>query len=87
MSSYEIEDDVLDNLQEFSFANSLYLGICEGLASEIAARRTAMENATRNSGKDLRENLLRMKMIPSELFNKFANFFDFLYSLQLKLCR
>jgi hypothetical protein len=30
--------------------NSLYAAIAEGQASELAARRTAMENATKNAG-------------------------------------
>jgi len=47
---YEIEDDVLANLQEFSFANSLYWAMVEGHAAEICAKRTAMENATKNAG-------------------------------------
>jgi len=49
-ASYEIEDDVLTNLQEFSFANSIYWGLVEGHASEMSAKRTAMENATKNAG-------------------------------------
>jgi F-type H+-transporting ATPase subunit gamma len=49
-STYEIEDDVLENLQEFAFANSIYWGLVEGHAAEMAAKRTAMENATKNAG-------------------------------------
>ena len=49
MTSYEIEDDVLDNLQEFAIANSIYRAMSEGQAAEISARRTAMENATKNA--------------------------------------
>ncbi|KAI8147752.1 ATP synthase F1, gamma subunit [Fennellomyces sp. T-0311] len=47
---YEIEDDVLANLQEFTFANSLYWALVEGHASEMCAKRAAMENATNNAG-------------------------------------
>lgn len=47
---YEIEDDVLANLQEFTFANSLYWAMVEGYASEMCAKRAAMENATNNAG-------------------------------------
>ncbi|CAO3666016.1 unnamed protein product [Rhizopus stolonifer] len=47
---YEIEDDVLANLQEFNFANSVYWALVEGHASEMSAKRTAMENATKNAG-------------------------------------
>lgn len=49
-SVYEIEDDVLANLQEFNFANSIYWAMVEGHASEMSAKRTAMENATKNAG-------------------------------------
>jgi F-type H+-transporting ATPase subunit gamma len=49
-SVYEIEDDVLANLQEFSFANSLYWAMVEGHAAEVCAKRAAMENATKNAG-------------------------------------
>lgn len=41
---------MVENLQEFHFANALYWAIAEGQASELAARRTAMENATKNAG-------------------------------------
>ncbi|KAI9028687.1 ATPase, F1 complex, gamma subunit domain-containing protein [Hyaloraphidium curvatum] len=51
LSQYEIsEDEITENLGEFHFANALYWGIAEGQASELAARRTAMENATKNAG-------------------------------------
>jgi F-type H+-transporting ATPase subunit gamma len=49
-SVYEIEDDVLANLQEFSFANGLYWAMAEGHAAEMCAKRAAMENATKNAG-------------------------------------
>jgi F-type H+-transporting ATPase subunit gamma len=41
---------VLQNYAEFSFANALYSSLAEGHAAEISARRTAMENATKNAG-------------------------------------
>ncbi|KAI9315069.1 ATPase, F1 complex, gamma subunit domain-containing protein [Dichotomocladium elegans] len=47
---YEIEDDVLANLQEFTFANSIFWALVEGHASEMCAKRAAMENATNNAG-------------------------------------
>ncbi|KAG2221762.1 hypothetical protein INT45_003402, partial [Circinella minor] len=49
-AAYEIEDDVLANLQEFTFANSIYWALVEGHASEMCAKRAAMENATSNAG-------------------------------------
>ncbi|RIA84544.1 ATP synthase F1, gamma subunit [Glomus cerebriforme] len=48
--AYEVEDDVLENLQEFAFANSIYWGLVEGHAAEMASKRSAMENATKNAG-------------------------------------
>ncbi|KAI9298200.1 ATP synthase F1, gamma subunit [Neoconidiobolus thromboides FSU 785] len=49
-SAYELEEDeVLQNFQEFLFANSVYWGLIEGYASEMAARRTSMENASKNA--------------------------------------
>jgi F-type H+-transporting ATPase subunit gamma len=50
MAQFEIEDDVVENFAEFTFANALYHAMVEGHASEMAARRTAMENATKNAG-------------------------------------
>jgi F-type H+-transporting ATPase subunit gamma len=50
-SQYEIEDDVLDNLYEYQFANTLFWTLTESHAAEMAAKRTAMENATKNAGK------------------------------------
>ncbi|KAJ1550495.1 atp3 gamma subunit of the F1 sector of mitochondrial F1F0 ATP synthase, partial [Cladochytrium tenue] len=48
--AYEVDDDVLKNYEEFTFANALYWAISEGYASEMAAKRSAMENATKNAG-------------------------------------
>ncbi|KAI8068326.1 ATP synthase F1, gamma subunit [Gongronella butleri] len=49
-AAYEIEDDVLANLQQFTFANSVYHALAEGHAAEMCAKRAAMENATKNAG-------------------------------------
>ena len=51
LSAYEVEGETLKNFADFSFANSLFWALSEGYASEMAARRTAMENATKNAGK------------------------------------
>lgn len=49
-SLYEIEDDeVLQNFQEFLFGNAIYWALVEGYAAEMAAKRTSMENATKNA--------------------------------------
>ena len=50
LSVYEIEEDVLENFTQFMFGNILYLGLAEGYCSEMCARRTAMEGATKNAG-------------------------------------
>ncbi|KAJ1650705.1 atp3 gamma subunit of the F1 sector of mitochondrial F1F0 ATP synthase [Dispira simplex] len=49
-SAYEVEGEVLENLQEFLMANSIHWALVEGHAAEMAAKRTAMENATKNAG-------------------------------------
>ncbi|CAG8459467.1 7530_t:CDS:2 [Scutellospora calospora] len=72
--AYEIEDDVLENLQEFAFANSIYWGLAEGHASEMASKRTAMENATKNAGEmidklTLTYNRGRQAVITNELID------------------
>ncbi|KAI8925550.1 ATPase, F1 complex, gamma subunit domain-containing protein [Entophlyctis helioformis] len=50
LAAYEMEDDVLKNFEEFTLANTLYWAIAEGYASEMCAKRAAMENATKNAG-------------------------------------
>lgn len=50
ISVYEIEDNVLQNFQEFQAANTIYQAMAEGHASEVAAKMSAMDNATRNAG-------------------------------------
>eukprot|EP00842_Homolaphlyctis_polyrhiza_P002276 jgi/Hompol1/3049/HPOL_006312-RA len=50
IAAYEFEDDLLKNFEEFNFANTLYCAFAEGYASEMCAKRTAMENATKNAG-------------------------------------
>ena len=49
-AKYEGEEEVVAHYAEFCLANSLYAAITEGNASEMAAKRTAMENATKNAG-------------------------------------
>jgi F-type H+-transporting ATPase subunit gamma len=73
-SVYEIEDDVLANLQEFTFANSLYWALVEGHAAEMCAKRTAMENATKNAGEMIQKltmtfNRGRQAVITNELID------------------
>ncbi|KAI8373964.1 ATP synthase F1, gamma subunit [Choanephora cucurbitarum] len=71
---YEIEDDVLANLQEFTFANSVYWAMAEGHASEMSAKRAAMENATKNAGEMINKltmtfNRGRQAVITNELID------------------
>lgn len=43
ISAFEVEDEALGNLREYSLANSLYWALAEGHACEQSARRNAME--------------------------------------------
>jgi len=49
-AAFEIDDEVLGNLQEYALANSLYWALAEGHACEQSARRNAMDNASKNAG-------------------------------------
>ncbi|KAJ9615262.1 atp3 gamma subunit of the F1 sector of mitochondrial F1F0 ATP synthase [Cladophialophora chaetospira] len=49
-AAFEIDDEVLANLREYSLANSLYWALAEGHACEQSARRNAMDNASKNAG-------------------------------------
>lgn len=42
-AAYEIDDEVLANLREYSLANTLFWALAEGHACEISARRNAMD--------------------------------------------
>ena len=69
---YEAEDDVLQNLQEFNVANALFAAMADGYAAEIAAKMTAMDNATSNAGELIGKlsivyNRTRQAVITSEL--------------------
>ncbi|KAI8987656.1 ATP synthase F1, gamma subunit [Mycotypha africana] len=73
-SVYEIEDDVLANLQEFTFANGVYWAMVEGHAAEMCAKRAAMENATKNAGEMIQKltmtfNRGRQAVITNELID------------------
>ncbi|KAJ1733147.1 atp3 gamma subunit of the F1 sector of mitochondrial F1F0 ATP synthase [Coemansia sp. BCRC 34490] len=72
--AYEYQEDVLENLNEFLFANSLHWALVEGHAAEMAAKRTAMENATKNAGDminrlTLQYNRGRQAVITNELID------------------
>jgi F-type H+-transporting ATPase subunit gamma len=42
-AAFEIDDEVLGNLREYTLANSLYWALAEGHACEQSARRNAMD--------------------------------------------
>ncbi|RKP31617.1 ATP synthase F1 gamma [Metschnikowia bicuspidata] len=51
LSKYELEnEEVPETVAEFSLANSLLSAQAEGYASEVSARRNAMDNASKNAG-------------------------------------
>ncbi|KAF2099553.1 ATP synthase F1, gamma subunit [Rhizodiscina lignyota] len=50
IAEFEMDDGVLENLREYSLANSLYWALAEGHACEQSARRNAMDNASKNAG-------------------------------------
>ncbi|KAF9967880.1 atp3 gamma subunit of the F1 sector of mitochondrial F1F0 ATP synthase [Mortierella alpina] len=71
-AAYELDDDVLSNYNEFLLANNIYWALVEGHASEMSAKRTAMENATKNAGEmvdrlTMTYNRTRQAAITSEL--------------------
>jgi F-type H+-transporting ATPase subunit gamma len=64
--------EMVDNFVEFSLANLLFWGLVEGRAAEMASRRMAMENATKNSEQivqnlTMRYNRTRQAVITNEL--------------------
>ncbi|KAJ7131341.1 ATPase, F1 complex, gamma subunit domain-containing protein [Mycena epipterygia] len=48
-SKYEMEDDFTRDLAEFSLANAVFAALVESHACEQNARRTAMDNASKNA--------------------------------------
>ncbi|KAI1321047.1 atp3 gamma subunit of the F1 sector of mitochondrial F1F0 ATP synthase [Mortierella claussenii] len=71
-AAYELEDEVLQNYSDFLFANNVYWALVEGHASEMSAKRNAMENATKNAGDmvdrlTMTYNRTRQAAITSEL--------------------
>ncbi|KAK4083552.1 uncharacterized protein Triagg1_1214 [Trichoderma aggressivum f. europaeum] len=72
ISAFEVEDEALGNLREYSLANSLYWALAEGHACEQSARRNAMENASKNAGEMIGKyqilyNRTRQAVITGEL--------------------
>ncbi|KHN96278.1 ATP synthase gamma chain [Metarhizium album ARSEF 1941] len=72
ISAFEVDEDALDNLREYSLANNLYWALAEGHACEISARRNAMDNASKNAGEMIGKyqilyNRTRQAVITGEL--------------------
>ncbi|KJZ79043.1 ATP synthase subunit gamma [Hirsutella minnesotensis 3608] len=72
ISAFELDDEVLANLREYSLANSLYWALAEGHACEQSARRNAMDNASKNAGEMIGKyqilyNRTRQAVITGEL--------------------
>lgn len=42
-SAFEVDEELLPNLREYSLANAIYWGLAEGHACEQSARRNAMD--------------------------------------------
>ncbi|KAG0295563.1 atp3 gamma subunit of the F1 sector of mitochondrial F1F0 ATP synthase [Dissophora globulifera] len=71
-TAYEVDEEVLGDYKEFLFANNIYWALVEGHASEMSAKRNAMENATKNAGDmvdrlTMTYNRTRQAAITSEL--------------------
>ncbi|KAI1264119.1 ATP synthase F1 gamma [Xylariaceae sp. FL1019] len=71
-SAFEVDEELLSNLREYSLANSLYWALAEGHACEISARRNAMDNASKNAGEMISKfqilyNRTRQAVITNEL--------------------
>lgn len=73
LSKYEIEtEETSEIISEFSLANSLLTAMAEGYASEVSARRNAMDNASKNAGEMINSysilyNRTRQAVITNEL--------------------
>ncbi|KAJ5893308.1 ATP synthase subunit gamma [Penicillium taxi] len=72
ISAYEIDDQALASLREYSLANNIFWALAEGHACEISARRNAMENASKNAGEMIQKfqilyNRQRQAAITGEL--------------------
>jgi F-type H+-transporting ATPase subunit gamma len=92
LTAYEVEEDVLKSFGEFGMANSLYWAIAEGYASEMASRRTAMENATKNAGEMIQKltlvyNRSRQASITNDLVSFIILIFRLILSLVHPVCK
>ncbi|KAH3679430.1 hypothetical protein WICMUC_000975 [Wickerhamomyces mucosus] len=74
LSQYELDQDakVPATLAEYSLANAIYSALADGYASEVSARRNAMDNASKNAGDMITKysilyNRTRQAVITNEL--------------------
>jgi F-type H+-transporting ATPase subunit gamma len=73
LSKYELEnEETAATFAEYSLANSLLTALAEGYASEVSARRNAMDNASKNAGDMINSysilyNRTRQAVITNEL--------------------
>jgi F-type H+-transporting ATPase subunit gamma len=72
LSAYEFEDEALENYADFLLVSRLTWALVEGYASEMSAKRTAMENASKNAGEIadgllMKYNRTRQSVITNEL--------------------
>lgn len=72
-AAYEIDDDgLVGDLASFALTNAIYATLVEGFATEISARRNAMDNASKNAGEmidklQMEFNRRRQAVITNEL--------------------
>jgi len=72
-AAYEVEsEELVADLSSFALANTIYAGLVEGYASEISARRNAMDNASKNAEEmitklQMQFNRMRQATITNEL--------------------
>ncbi|KGR01612.1 ATP synthase F1, gamma subunit [Candida albicans P57072] len=73
LSKYELEnEEITSDVAQFSLANNLLTAMAEGYASEVSARRSAMDNASKNAGDMINSysilyNRTRQAVITNEL--------------------
>lgn len=72
LAAYEYDDDVLRAYSDFLLASKIFSGLVEGHASEMSAKRMAMENASKNSDEivlalTMQYNRTRQAVITNEL--------------------
>lgn len=72
LAQYEYDSDILQAYSQFLLASQIFTGLVEGHASEMSAKRMAMENASKNSDEivlalTMQYNRTRQAVITNEL--------------------